>query len=94
VGTTRPPPLPFETFCGELADALDQPVERVQGCNTAVSDLGLDELSLATLVLAVEELNPHFHLPDQADIHEITVPDIYHFYCVMTPNHREERDTR
>ena len=79
--------LSFEGFCAAIATAIDLPAERVLSCSTAVLDLGLDELSFASLVLAVEELNPDFRLPDQADIQELTLQDIHHFYSVMTSGH-------
>lgn len=80
----------LDELCSVIGEAIDLPADRVRSCGALVAGLGLDELSLAAVILAVERLNPWFQLPDQVDVHEVTVADLHHFACVMSPGHAEE----
>jgi hypothetical protein len=52
-----------------------------------VDDLALDEISMASLILGVQELNPYFIIPRQMDVADLTVDDLYHYYSTMTEHH-------
>ena len=79
----------FEEFCIELSASAGIPLERLTNCDRLVSDLQLDELSLASILWTVETLNPHFQLNEQIDIEDMTLQDLFHFYSVMSEGHRE-----
>ncbi|HEV7722116.1 MAG TPA: hypothetical protein VGO60_12565 [Iamia sp.] len=86
--TTGARALPFAAFCAVLATEVD-PVFATAPPPTSRLwlDLGLDELALCRLHLAVEDLNPHFRLPDQADADLMTIGDIHHYYATMEAEH-------
>jgi hypothetical protein len=83
------PPLSYDDFCAEVAGGLGLPVEQVRSSGPILVDLSLDELSLAELLFVVEGLNPHFRLPEQMELEDVTMADVHHFYCVMTSGHDE-----
>ena len=79
----------FDEFCHELAAALDVTPDRLETSRSVVADLQLDELSLVTLVLTVQDMNPYFDIPDQMDVNDLSILDLYHFYDVMWHGHIE-----
>jgi hypothetical protein len=85
--TSSPPS--FEELRVLLGPVLGVPPERLRPTDRLVEDVALDELSLAQLVLAIQDVNPHFDLPGQLDVRDITMADLHHFCCVMGPGHVE-----
>jgi hypothetical protein len=79
----------FDEFCDELAAALDVTPDRLRASRSVVADVPLDELSLVTLVLTVQAMNPYFDIPDQMDVNDLSILDLYHFYDVMWQGHIE-----
>lgn len=79
--------LDYEDFCLVLSTALSVPVDQVAAAGNVISDLRLDEVSLVRLLLKVQELNPWFRLPDQMDIGDVGLSDVYHYYCTMDRQH-------
>jgi hypothetical protein len=77
----------FEEFCALLSVSVGMPVELLKNCDRMVADLGLDELSLASMLWTVETLNPYFYLNEQIDILDMTLRDLHHFYTVMSEGH-------
>lgn len=88
--TDRPPASPsFEELAARLAPVVGVPPERLHPTDRLVHDVELDELSMAQLVLAIQDVNPYFDLPPQLDVAEITLADLHHFCCVMSAGHAE-----
>lgn len=83
------PQCTVEEFCSKLATALDISPQRLRACTSLAADLPLDELLLAKLVIVIQGINPHFHIPEQVDLHDIGFADLYHFCCTMSEGHRE-----
>jgi hypothetical protein len=77
----------FDTFCELVAGFAGVAAERVKASESFLTDLHLDELSLATMLFALQDLNPYFELPDQMATSDLTVRDVYHYYRTMTRGH-------
>jgi hypothetical protein len=80
-------PYEYDEFCRERAATLGLPAERLVPCGPLIEGLGLDELSLAAFLAAVEDLNPWFRIPDQVDGHDATVADVHHYYATLSRGH-------
>jgi hypothetical protein len=79
--------MDIHEFCRQIAPAVHLPPHRLEACDRLVDELGLDELSWAGLIAAVESLNPYFSLPDQVEPTDVTLDDLYHFYRTMDAGH-------
>jgi hypothetical protein len=85
---TLDPLADLPSFCRHLARNVGAPPHAVDGAAHLVADLRLREFSLFALVAELQRLNPHFALPDQMQIDDVTVRDLYHYVTVMSANHR------
>jgi hypothetical protein len=83
--------IDFADFKVHVAEALDISPARLEGSSRPAASLGPDELSWMGLILAILELNPSFHIPEQADIHDLTLADLHHLCSTMTPDHAPSR---
>jgi hypothetical protein len=83
----------FDDFVAQLAPALGVAPADLAPQRRLGVDIPLDELSLSQLLVTVQALNDDFDLPDQIDVEDVTVADLYHFATVMGPGHREEGRT-
>lgn len=72
-----------------VGSVLGIPPERLRPTHHLIVDVDLDELSLSRLVMAIQETNPHFDLPSQLDVRDVTLADLHHFACVMGAGHAE-----
>lgn len=72
-------------FCELIANTVGyvdaRPTDRL------VADLSVGPLSMAAIVLTIEQLNPYFSLPDQIDVADLTIEDLHYFCCTMTEGH-------
>jgi hypothetical protein len=86
----RPPAPPsFGELAALLGPVLGVPPERLHPTDRLMHDVELDELSMAQLVVAIQDVNPYFDLPRQLDVADITLADLHHFCCVMSAGHAE-----
>lgn len=72
-----------------VGSVLGIPPERLRPTDRLTVDVDLDELSLARLVMAIQDVNPHFDLPSQLDVRDVTLADLHHFASVMSAGHAE-----
>jgi hypothetical protein len=79
----------FDAFRALLGSVVGVAPERLRPSDRLGREVPLDELSLAQLVLAIQDVNPYFELPRQLKVHDITVADLHHFCCVMSAGHLE-----
>jgi len=79
----------FDEFVALVAPALGVAPGDLGPHRRLGADIPVDELSLSQLVLAIQELNSYFDLPDQLDLEDVTVADLHHFCTVMGPGHQE-----
>ena len=83
----------FDEFVAQVAPALGVAPADLAPHRRLGVDIPLDELSLSLLLVSIQELNEDFELPDQIDLEDVTVADLYHFATVMGPGHRERGRT-
>lgn len=83
------PALGYEAFVAILAQEVATHLRTAGPTSRLLSDLRLDEVALYRLHATVEDLNPSFRLPDQADVAFTTLGDVYHYYCSMNHEHLE-----
>lgn len=55
-----------DTFCQLVAETLQR--ASVKAGDRLVADLKVDELSMAAVISAIEDVNPYFRVPEQLDI--------------------------
>ena len=89
VGAER---LSFEELCAVLAREVAPAFATATPTSRLWHDLGLDELALCLMHIAIEDLNPHFALPDQSDVEFTTLGDVHHYYLTMTEQNVERPD--
>jgi hypothetical protein len=82
-------PASFEEFGTLVASVLGVAPDRLRPTDCLVRDVDVDEVSLSQLVLAIQDVNPYFALPDQVEVHDVSLADLYHFCCVMDVGHHE-----
>ena len=74
---------PFDSFMTSIEMALGRDLTSSpvgsSDRSTIISDLQLDELEVCLVVAALQELNPHFFIPDGVDMGDVTLGDL-HFY--------------
>lgn len=52
-----------------------------------VDDLHLTDITLFLLVVQLQQVNPHFVVPDQLPVESMTVHDLCHYSLVMGSEH-------
>jgi hypothetical protein len=80
---TVAPRLSFEDLCAVLAREVSPVFATATPTSRLWHDLQLDELALCLMHIAIEEMNPYFALPDQADVAFTTLGDVHHYYLTM-----------
>jgi len=71
-------PMSFKAFCTLLADLLDVDMERLKPETYFITDLGVDSLRLAEVLLQLEEMGVELAPTSAWQIH--TVGDAYRYY--------------
>jgi hypothetical protein len=84
----------FDEFVAQLAPVLGLVPGDLAPYRRLGVEVPLDELSLSQLLVSIQELNEDFDLPDQIDLEDVTVADLYHFATVMRPGAPRERQDR
>jgi hypothetical protein len=79
-----------DTFRAVAAAALGMPVGELWPGGAPLGAVAADEVQLFTLVMALEELNPAFHVPEQLDLRDASLDDLFHFCSVMDEGHHPE----
>jgi hypothetical protein len=79
-------------FRARIAEALGITVEALWPGGTPLGRATGDEVALFDIVAAVEGINPSFRVPDQLDLRDATLDDLYHFCSVMRREHLEADD--
>jgi hypothetical protein len=87
---SEPLQIDYEDFRRMLAERLRIDLERLRSPSTRlVTDLGLDELSLAVCFAVAGDVNPWFRLPEQFDIIDVTLLDLFHLCANLSSDHME-----
>jgi acyl carrier protein len=72
--------MPEDDFLALLRREFSESVEaRIDKSSRLIDDLALDSLELIRLLLIAESLVPGFDLPEQLELADVTVGDVYHY---------------
>jgi hypothetical protein len=79
----------LEQFCLAVLDRTGLNLDTSKADELLSQVVKLDEVAWAGLLLAIEEINPFFDLPEQLGIDDVTLADLHYFCCIMTTGHQE-----
>lgn len=80
-------PRRLPDFCAEVARLLGAEPTEVGPDARLRRDLRVGEIALFYLVTRLQMENPSVHLPEQMDVHDLTVRDLHHLLVSLTADH-------
>lgn len=82
----------FAPFRAHVAGVLGLDEEGLDGSTRLLDDLRLDDVSLFLVVTSLQMLNPHFVIPEQMDMSDVTLADLHWFFLTMRDGEHNQRD--